>query len=56
MRGAVNVESPNNITNWRMRFNSAFKGLRTGYRANEIKLVNTEGCSVLLLTALAEVK
>jgi hypothetical protein len=27
MRGPINVKSPNNITNWRMRFNSAFKGL-----------------------------
>jgi hypothetical protein len=28
MRGPINVKSPNNITNWQMRFNSAFKGLR----------------------------
>jgi hypothetical protein len=27
MRGHINVKSPNNITNWQMRFNSAFKGL-----------------------------
>jgi hypothetical protein len=27
MRGPINVKSPNNITNWQMRFNSAFKGL-----------------------------
>jgi hypothetical protein len=27
MHGPINVKSPNNITNWRMRFNSAFKGL-----------------------------
>jgi hypothetical protein len=24
----INVKSPNNITNWQMRFNSAFKGLK----------------------------
>jgi hypothetical protein len=29
MRGPINVKSPNNITNWQMRFNSAFKGLIT---------------------------
>jgi hypothetical protein len=27
MRRPINVKSPNNITNWQMRFNSAFKGL-----------------------------
>jgi hypothetical protein len=27
MRGPINVKSPNNITNWQMIFNSAFKGL-----------------------------
>jgi hypothetical protein len=27
MRGPINVKSPYNITNWQMRFNSAFKGL-----------------------------
>jgi hypothetical protein len=27
MHGPINVKSPNNITNWQMRFNSAFKGL-----------------------------
>jgi hypothetical protein len=27
MRGPINVKSPNNITNWQMRINSAFKGL-----------------------------
>jgi hypothetical protein len=27
MRGSINVKSPNNINNWQMRFNSAFKGL-----------------------------
>jgi hypothetical protein len=27
MREPINVISPNNITNWQMRFNSAFKGL-----------------------------
>jgi hypothetical protein len=27
MRGPINVKSPNNITSWQMRFNSAFKGL-----------------------------
>jgi hypothetical protein len=27
MRGPINVKSPNDITNWQMRFNSAFKGL-----------------------------
>jgi hypothetical protein len=30
MRGPINVKSPNNITNWQMRFNSAFKGLMLG--------------------------
>jgi hypothetical protein len=34
MRGPINVKSPNNITNWQMRFNSAFKGLNpSGYYA-----------------------
>jgi hypothetical protein len=28
MRGPINVKSLNNITNWQMRFNSAFKGLK----------------------------
>jgi t-SNARE complex subunit (syntaxin) len=28
MSGPINVKSPNNITNWQMRFNSAFKGLK----------------------------
>jgi hypothetical protein len=27
MHGPINVKSPNNITSWQMRFNSAFKGL-----------------------------
>jgi hypothetical protein len=28
MHGPINVKSPNNISKWQMRFNSAFKGLR----------------------------
>jgi hypothetical protein len=27
MYGSINVKSPNNISNWQMGFNSAFKGL-----------------------------
>jgi hypothetical protein len=27
MHGPINVKSPNNISNWQMGFNSAFKGL-----------------------------
>ena len=27
MHGSINVKSPNNISEWQMRFNSAFKGL-----------------------------
>jgi len=27
MHGPINVKSPNNITEWQMGFNSAFKGL-----------------------------
>jgi hypothetical protein len=27
MHGPINVKSPNNISKWQMRFNSAFKGL-----------------------------
>jgi len=27
MHGPINVKSPNNISEWQMRFNSAFKGL-----------------------------
>jgi hypothetical protein len=30
MHGPINVKSPNNISNWQMRFNSAFKGLKYG--------------------------
>ena len=28
MHGPINVKSPNNISEWQMGFNSAFKGLR----------------------------
>jgi hypothetical protein len=28
MHGPINVKSPNNISNWQMGFNSAFKGLK----------------------------
>ena len=27
MHGSINVKSPNNISEWQMGFNSAFKGL-----------------------------
>jgi len=27
MHGPINVKSPNNISDWQMGFNSAFKGL-----------------------------
>jgi len=27
MHGPINVKSPNNISEWQMGFNSAFKGL-----------------------------
>jgi hypothetical protein len=43
MRGPINVKSPNNITNWQMRFNSAFKGLMTCSLADGI-----EGCDVVV--------
>ena len=29
MHGPINVKSPNNISEWQMGFNSAFKGLMT---------------------------
>jgi hypothetical protein len=28
MHGPINVKSPNNISEWQMGFNSAFKGLK----------------------------
>jgi hypothetical protein len=28
MHGPINVKSPNNISEWKMGFNSAFKGLK----------------------------
>ena len=31
MHVSINVKSPNNISEWQMRFNSAFKGLKKGY-------------------------
>jgi hypothetical protein len=30
MHGHINVKSPNNISEWQMGFNSAFKGLTIG--------------------------
>ena len=35
MHGPLNVKSPNNISEWQMRFNSAFKWL------NKVKSSNT---------------
>ena len=29
MHGPINVKSPNNISEWQMGFNSAFKGLNS---------------------------
>ena len=35
MHGPINVKSPNNISEWQMGFNSAFKGLKTGNKSFE---------------------
>jgi len=42
MHGSINVKSPNNISEWQMGFNSAFKGLTSALwpRAGR-KFVNT---------------
>ena len=32
MHVTINVKSPNNISEWQMGFNSAFKGLRIGIK------------------------
>jgi hypothetical protein len=42
MRGPINVKSPNNITNWQMRFNSAFKGLIGTIKRTIFRKVRTE--------------
>ena len=31
MNGPINVKSPNNISEWKMGFNSAFKGLMSSH-------------------------
>jgi hypothetical protein len=39
MHGPINVKSPNNISNWQVGFNSAFKGLnKTGTLNNAEKI------------------
>jgi hypothetical protein len=43
MHGPINVKSPNNISKWQMRFNSAFKGL-----INSAEISSTPGDSAFL--------
>jgi len=40
MHVPINVKSPNNISEWQMEFNSAFKGLIKHERNNKIKTSN----------------
>jgi len=45
MHGPINVKSPNNISKWQMRFNSAFKGLTTSHFVSVSNLVS---CTLIL--------
>jgi len=51
MHGPINVKSPNNISEWQMGFNSAFKGLR-----QQLPLIqfakSKDPCVVVILTAV----
>jgi hypothetical protein len=40
----INVKSPNNITNWQMRFNSAFKGLIIVFKQGVLMSVSVHLC------------
>jgi len=46
MHGPINVKSPNNISEWQMGFNSAFKGLK--HIAHPLKFVLYRKVVVLL--------
>ena len=42
MHGPINVKSPNNISEWQMGFNSAFKGLIYKIFYNEFTTMSQE--------------
>jgi len=39
MHGPINDKSPNNISEWQMGFNSAFKGLKKGKKLIAVAII-----------------